>query len=345
MRLLRRNDAASERTVVLHVGLMKSGTTFVQTCLFDNKTALAEQGVLVPGEAWGRQASAVKDVLRPRGDGQEWQDLATEIAEGPGRAVVSMEFLGPARPRAIHRVVESLRPARVEVVCTVRDLNRNLAALWQETIQNGRWWTWADYLAGAEQARPELGREPDSLAGRTFWRQQDAARICESWLGHADQVTVVTLPHPGAPPRELLERFARAAGFDAGPLVLGHPANESLGAASALALRSLNESLAESGLEFPAGQQLRKQVIAKRILAERRGLEPRIGLPIAPWVVESSRAMRERLGALPVDLVGSWDDLEPVAVSGVDPVDVPVEEVTQAAIAALAGVVKHTIKT
>ena len=343
MRLLRRNDGASERTAVLHVGLMKSGTTFVQTCLFDNKEALAEQGVLVPGEAWGRQAMAVKDVLRPRGGGQDWGALTAEIAEGPQRAVVSMEFLGPAREGAVHRVVESLRPARVEVVCTVRDLNRSIAALWQETIQNGRWWTWAEYLAAAEQARPELGQEPDSLAGKTFWRQQDAARICESWLRHADRVTVVTLPHPGAEPRELLERFARAAGFDADPLVLANPANESLGAASALALRSLNESLAEDGLEFPAGQQLRKQVIAKRILAERRGVEPRIGLPVPPWVVEASQAQRERLGALPIELVGSWDDLEPVAVSGVDPADVPAEEVTQAAIAALTAMVKRAI--
>jgi hypothetical protein len=271
--------------------------------------------------------------------------MTAEIAAGPPRAVVSMEFLGPARERAVRRVVESLRPARVEVVCTVRDLNRNLAALWQETIQNGRWWEWADYIAGAEQARPELGHEPDSLAGRTFWRQQDAARICGTWLGHADRVTVVTLPPPGAPPRELLERFAQAAGLDAGPLSPARPANESLGAASALALRSFNESLAERGLEFPAGQHLRKQVIAKQILAARRGSEPRIGLPVAPWVMDASRALRERLSALPVELVGSWDDLEPVPVEGVDPADVPAEEVAQAAVAALAGVVEMRLRS
>ena len=338
-------QVAARRTVVLHVGLMKSGTTFVQTSLFENKQALAEQGVLVPGSRWSKQASAVQDVLRPRSGAGEWDRLTTEIAEGPARAVISMEFLGPARARAISRVVESLQPARVEVVCTVRDLNRNLAALWQETIQNGRWWSWAEYLAGAEQARPELGREPDSHAGRTFWRQQDAARICNSWLGHADRVTVVTLPRPGAAPRELLERFAQAAGFDAGPLVPAKPANESLGAASALALRAFNESLAERGLEFPAGQHLRKKVIAKQILAGRRSSEPRIGLPVEPWVVDSSQALRERLKALPVDLVGSWDDLEPVPVDGVDPAQVPAEEVAQAALAALAGVVELRLRS
>jgi len=345
MRRTRNDEEAGARTVVLHVGLMKSGTTFVQRALFANKEALAEQGILVPGRTWGQQAGAVKGLVRRRdGDGEKWSRLTTEIASGPPRAVVSMEYLGPARDGVRRRVVESLRPARVEVVCTVRDVNRNLAAMWQETIQNGRWWTWQEYLAGAEQARPELGREPDSLAGRTFWRQQDAARICRAWLAHADRVTVVTLPHPGAPPRELLVRFAEAAGLDAGPLDLAQPANESIGAASALALRSFNEMLAERGLEFPAGEKLRKKVIAKEILAARRGAEPRIGLAVAPWVVEASRAMREQLAALPVDLVGSWDDLEPVPVEGVDPGDVPAEEVTQAAVAALSGIVELKLR-
>jgi hypothetical protein len=345
MRRSRRANAASERTVVLHVGLMKSGTTFVQTALFDNKPALAEQGVLVPGKGWGQQAGAVKHLLASDGEvGQRWDRLAAEIASGPPRSVISMEFLGPARPSVRRRAVRSLRPARVEVVCTVRDLNRSLAAMWQETLQNGRWWTWADYLAGAEQARPELGREPDSLAGKTFWRQQDAVRVCRAWLQQADQVTLVTLPHPGASPRELLERFAEAAGLDATPLALAQPANESLGAASALTLRALNEALAERGLEFPAGQILRKRVIAKQILASRRSVEPRIGLPVTPWVTEASLAMRERLGALPVRLVGSWDDLDPVPVEGVDPADVPAEEVAQAAIAALTGIVERRVR-
>ena len=340
-----RDDTASERTVVLHVGLMKSGTTFVQTTLFDNKPILAEQGVLVPGKGWGQQSGAVKHMLAARGEvGERWAGLAREIASGPPRSVVSMEFLGIARPSVRRRVVQSLRPARVEVVCTVRDLNRSLAAMWQETLQNGRWWTWADYLAGAEQARPDLGREPETLAGKSFWRQQDAVRVCQAWLRQADQVTVVTVPRPGAPPRELLERFAEAAGLDATPLSLARPANESLGAASALALRALNESLAERGLEFPAGQILRKKVIAKQILASRRGAESRIGLPVAPWVEEASVAMRERLAALPVRLVGSWDDLDPVPVDGVDPGDVPAEEVAQAAVAALTGIVERKVR-
>jgi hypothetical protein len=45
-----------------------------------------------------------------------------------------------------------------------------------------------------------------------------------------------------------------------------------------------------------------------------------------------------------VRLVGSWDDLDPVPVDGVDPGDVPAEEVAQAAVAALTGIVERKVR-
>jgi hypothetical protein len=56
--------------VVLHVGLMKSGTSFLQRVLRHNQDLLREQGVLFPSP-WKRQVQAVKDLAaegtsRPR---------------------------------------------------------------------------------------------------------------------------------------------------------------------------------------------------------------------------------------------------------------------------------------
>lgn len=334
-------------TVVLHVGLMKSGTTFVQDLLFANRSALGERGVLVPGRRWGQQVKAVRDALRPQGGEGAWSRLVEEIAGGPPRSVVSMEFLGPAREAAIRRVVGSLRPSRVEVVCTVRDLNRNLPAMWQETVQNGRSWTWPDYLAGVRAAGPgatDVAEAGDAEAGRTFWRQQDAVRICRSWAAYADRVTVVTVPPLGAPRDELLERFATAAGFDAAGVVPGTSANESIGAASTQALRALNVLLAERGDEAPVGGKLRKGVLAKEVLASRRAEEARIGLPVEDWIREAAAAMRAGLQELSVELVGAWTDLDPVPVDGADPVAVPTEDVTAAVVAALGALVERHVQ-
>ena len=53
------------RTVVLHVGAMKSGTSYLQARLFANQDVLRERGVLVPGETWTHQVA--------RGQGRLWR--------------------------------------------------------------------------------------------------------------------------------------------------------------------------------------------------------------------------------------------------------------------------------
>ena len=53
-------------TVVLHVGAMKTGTTFIQAVMRTNRAALAERGVLWPGHSWADQVRAVNDVKSRR---------------------------------------------------------------------------------------------------------------------------------------------------------------------------------------------------------------------------------------------------------------------------------------
>ena len=50
--------------VVLHVGAMKSGTTYLQALLFQNKESLARQDVLVVGTTWSDQVRGVGEILR-----------------------------------------------------------------------------------------------------------------------------------------------------------------------------------------------------------------------------------------------------------------------------------------
>ncbi len=55
---------------MLHVGAMKSGTSYLQSRLFANKAELAERGLLLPGSGWGDQVRGVLDVLGRRGRGR-----------------------------------------------------------------------------------------------------------------------------------------------------------------------------------------------------------------------------------------------------------------------------------
>ncbi len=337
------------RRVVLHVGTMKSGTTYVQASLFAQQDRLAQEGVLVPGARWNDQVMAVRQILG-RGDRRpRWDALARRIADHRGDAVVSMEFLGPAQEPAARRVVDALAPAEVEIVVTARDLNRTLPSMWQETIQNGRTWSWEDYHDDARRLAPgrERGHADRTTAGGTFWRQQHLARMMADWtrLVGRDRVTLVTLPHPGADPSELARRFAEASGVPLDPSVPVPRSNEALGLASALVLRRVNEELTAQGLDFPQGQRLRKQVLAKSALVHLAREEPRLGLPVADWVVAQTEATRATLRAGDVRLVGDWADLDPVPVAGVSPADVDDAAVAHAAVTGLTAVLAHQIRT
>jgi len=336
--------------VVLHVGTMKSGTTYLQALLFAEKERLAGLGVLVPGRKWSDQSRAVREALAPRRGGprSHWEAMVEEVRAAPGAAALSMEFLGPAHPDTIATVVEALGAAEVRVVVTTRDLNRTLVSMWQETIQNGRTWTWAEYVGEAEAKRPVAGSVAADrrTPGGTFWRQQDLVRMVTDWAGvvGAANVVLATVPRPGAAPSLLAERFAEATGLDLDTSREVTTANESLGVASVLVLRRVNELLAERDLAFPAGQGLRKRVLAKTVLAARRAAEPALGLTTPPWVREQTALTVAALRESGTRLVGDWADLEPVDVPGVDPDDVPLADVHEAALEGIAGLIAEQIQ-
>lgn len=320
-------------TVVLHVGLMKSGTTWIQQQLFAHRDELAAAGVRLPGRTWGQQASGVKGALKG-GKPRKWEALAAEATSYDGRSVISVELLGPAGPTQRRRVVEALAPHDVEVVVTARDLGRSVVALWQETVQNGRSWSWPDYLEGVRTGEGE--------AGRTFWRQLDLPEVVAAWAEVAGTVTVVTVPPPGAERRLLLDRFGQAAGLPRLDPVSTR-ANESLGLASVLVLRQLNERLEEEGVRFKRTRKVRKQLLAKEVLAARRADEPSLGLTVPAWLAEAAAQRVERVQGLDVALVGDWADLEPVDVPGVEVDGVPVGAQLDAATAAVAGLVEGLV--
>ena len=56
----------SSRKVTLHIGAMKTGTTYVQRMLGTNAKVLAEQGITYP-KPWSDQVEAVRDALKLQG--------------------------------------------------------------------------------------------------------------------------------------------------------------------------------------------------------------------------------------------------------------------------------------
>lgn len=329
-------------TVVLHIGAMKSGTSYLQRNLGANREVLADQGFLFPGKGWRQQVLGVLDVLGQTRDGDvvpgspgAWQRLVDEIAAFPGTAIISMEFLGPTPVADIERVVATLAPADVHVVMTARDLGRNIPAMWQEGLKNGTSWGWTEYLRDIEQADDE-----DPGHAKKFWRHMNFPFIARKWVRVVgrDHFTLITVPHPGADPRLLWERFCSVVGLDPEPFDTSGKSNASLGAPSALVLRALNESLPD---KFPLAryQKVVKHSLAKKGMTARAEVEQTIGFQ-DEWVNQRSAQHIAKLTKLGIRVVGDLDELQPVPQKGVDPAEVPVEDQLEAAIAALTYLVR-----
>ncbi|GAA1936249.1 hypothetical protein [Nocardioides marmoribigeumensis] len=328
-------------TVVLHIGAMKSGTSTIQHQLQHHPEVLAAQGFRFPGHRWRQQILGVLDVLDQTRDGQvvpgsegAWQRLLDELAAFEGTGVISMEFLGPTPPDYIATVVDSLAPARVQVVMTARDLGRNVPAMWQEGLKNRATWTWPEYLADiATTEKPRAGH------ARRFWRQMNYPFIVEKWLQVVgrDAFTLVTVPHPGAGPGVLWDRFCSVVGLKAHDFPPVEVQNVSLSAASAQVLRALNETLPQD-LPLVHYQKVVKHLLAKQGMPAPTGPADRIGFS-AEWVEARAARQIARLRALDVPVVGDLEELRPVAQAGIDPTTCPPEEVLRAAVHSLAHLV------
>lgn len=322
---------------------MKSGTSFIQAVCSKNKAALEREGILFAGATWREQVVAVRDLIdsHPPAPNGPWNRLVAQINAWPGTAIVSMEYLAPRRDRRIAMIQEAFAGADLQVVLTARDLARNVPAMWVESVQNRGVSTWDGFCEQVREEAPAQGQ--DRTPGSWFWKHQDIAAIAARWSGVVgrDHFTLITVPQAGAPPETLWQRFAEVAGITADLGNLKVASNPSIGAASALVLRELNQRLADTDLTKPEYHQQVKHALAKRGLARRAAKGASFELD-EDWVRARGERMVAQLRELNPRVVGDLDELIPVKVPGV--AEVSVREQRDTAIDALAMVIGQWTK-
>jgi hypothetical protein len=328
--------AATPRRVVLHVGLPKTGTTYLQAVLAHHRDALRDAGVLYPyvkPQAMFLGAVEVRGSHEKFGLAREdvagsWQALCDRVRSYDGVGVISHEILGGAEPAEIAAALGPLDGLDVDVVVTARDLGRQATAHWQEEVKLGDTRSFADFER--EQYRADV---PAGTGGQRphFWRAQDYAAALRRWSGAvpADRVHLVVCPPPGAAPDALWHRFAQALGIGqvasglVDPGAVG-PANPSLSTEAVALLRSLNRELA--GRITPREHaRFVKRELAEGRLATWAGTPPRTPASLADVLVPAADAWRREIEASAYPVHGDLDDLTPVLGGAGDahPDDVP----------------------
>jgi hypothetical protein len=299
--------------VFFHVGLPKTGTTYLQTIMWDNREELRRQGVLLPGFG-SRQHLWASGVVRedPRlgrrsPDAKHaWAQLTDEVNAWDRTAVVSHEFFAGATEEQAARAMADLEGAEVHVVLTARDTLSLVTARWQEFVKNGSTARIEDYPANEDS-------NPHDEWG---WATMDVGDVLRRWGATLppERVHVLTLPKPGEPRRTLWVRFATLLGLDPACCdTSGSEQNESLGVVEVELLRRINADL--TGFDSP----LNRGVWIRGYLAQGK-LVPRKGEKFWPSAerVEELRARGERAVDLVkqhgYDVIGDVEDLRTPAV-------------------------------
>jgi hypothetical protein len=332
--------------VILHIGTMKSGTSYLQAILRRNKRVLNRDGVQIPRN----MVPAVVDVLGRRGATKEaeiegaWERFLHLVEAWDGRSVLaSQEFLSGATESEAQSVVATLPEGKVRVIITNRDLLRVIPSHWQTVVKNGGTWPFPEYVRLVLEAAGNDGSE--HRYSRGFWRHHDVGTIVSNWAGAVgiDNVVLVTVPSSSAPSDLLWQRFAQAIGVNSDNY--DHEANAksniSLSYAETEMLREVNMRVRKplGPLEY---RLLVNKYLANKLLrkAPETGKEPdrpTLGEASHKLVAQRADDIIEAVAASGVRVIGDLEELrvsayrgEPGAVDSTGPRDRIPDSVPQA---------------
>ena len=336
------------KLVFFHVGAPKTGTTYLQQVLYQNREALAANGVLYPYEDFGQSFRSMQD-FRGAGWGTsgpgkfagEWEAVASRTRDWPGSTVViSNELLGGSRPGRIKTGLESVQPADVHVVFTARDFARQLVSDWQEHVKHKHTVTLEQFVDDLI----EHGMDAPAPFGELFWGMHDAVHVLERWAAGvpAENIHLITVPQSGAPRDTLWRRFCEVTGLDPDAYeTTTSRSNASMGVAETELVRRMNAEILD--VRDEDYDKLVRIVLAERILG---GGSPRLTLPEGrmDWVMERSRRLVRELRATSYDIVGDLEELlpDPAAhATYVSPTTLGDADLAPVAMRAAGGMVRH----
>ncbi|PVG83123.1 hypothetical protein DDE18_07290 [Nocardioides gansuensis] len=293
------------RRVFVHIGLPKTGTSYLQAILWPAREQLRSVGLLLPGARKADHLFAsmvVRDDPGVRRRGPDapaaWDRVSADVAAWGGDALVSHEFFCAATAEQARRMVDQLAPAEVHVVVTAREPLGLFTSSWQESLKNKSTTPLRDY-------GQSVSEDPRDVWD---WRALDLGLVLERWAPAvpAERVHVICPGPPGSPRELLWERFAAVLGLD--PAVCDATrgfANASMGVVEAETLRRINAAL-------PAYSGHARGAWIRSFLADER-LVPRQGEPFWPAddqvadCRERGRRAVEMLRASAYDVVGDPD--------------------------------------
>ncbi|HEX2893444.1 MAG TPA: hypothetical protein VHO29_05520 [Marmoricola sp.] len=305
----------------LHVGLPKTGTSYLQSLVWANLAELRRQGLVVvpdPGTPASAESSArLMHALRGRlvaghddaTSAEVLDRFAAEVAAaGDADVLLTQEQLAGCRRPQVRTLLDRLAGREVHVVVTARAVSRQVPSAWQERVKSRSTISYSDFVLAARD-RTE--------AARGFWRNQDLLDVLARW-GEAlppEQVHVVTVPLSGAGRDELAHRYCGVLGVDAARLELEQArSNSSLGFTQAELLRRVNLALGERLPKPRLGYaRVARWYLTEKFLLPQGGRAPLLPQSAEAWCRALSQEWIDGIRRAGYAVTGDLADLLPDA--------------------------------
>ena len=325
----------------LHVGPPKTGTTYLQSLLHQNRQLLRGRGLLVVRRSKQQYEAASEITQRKPARASKmpagvWPALVKDVMHFDGDAVLSHERYSLASTEQNERIRDDLDGRELHVVFTLRDLTGVVSADWQESVKNGSADTWQQFC-----------KSVTAEDGKLLRKRTRALRSLRAWskVLPPEQIHVVTVPPSGAPRELLWERFCTVLGVDHDGTSTEQPrGNQSMGQVEVELIRRINE-LPESVLSVHDRRPELKHFLAEEILNRRDG-KTRVSIDKETFDAarRESQTIANQIEKLGLDVVGDLDDLTsaPYKDAGPDANDVPDGALVDAAVDAIAALARRS---
>ena len=307
---------------VIHIGAVKTGTTYLQTALEAKRDELAAAGWLYPGPIHchvPQFAALLGDDAPWSGPDWEsreknWDPMAAEIASWDGSVLLSAENLAGMTSELITRILDELGRNEVEIVVTARDLARVVASDMQQKYRIGETWSCDEFCEALAADRSDLNKW-------WWWRSNALHGLVARWKAdpRVKSFTIVVNPQKGAT-ETLWARFVAGADLpldgSKAPQLPAGDANLSLTADQARLLRYLTIDMKDvNGVPADDQADIRARICSRMLARQNQGTT---GSPMkVPWrwrqrFDEWTINDIEQLSQQECRVVGDLEELRPI---------------------------------
>lgn len=173
---------------IVHIGQMKSGTTYIQNTLDQNRSFLRSNGFLYPGKLFNQQHACYGicgDDIPWVSNSDKWRaiglSMLDEIKGCNKDIIISSEALSCMKKDGVERFLTEVGGID-QVVVTVRNFHRVILSAWQQYIKGGGVKSLDDFIEGMKS---------DRQRSSGTWANYCFGETIKVWSKYSDVLVIV----------------------------------------------------------------------------------------------------------------------------------------------------------